>query len=256
MAVEQQAPETEESYSEDEKQVYRDLVKMVNGLQERVKDLEDENSELHARIREKDERIDALEVELQESIQQQASDRARMVSSVREDIADVEKSLEDERETRARSQAKLRKRVSHLASEAGVEIDEDALSEDDKLVRLVRNGPEDVVTNPRKNAQRAYDLLTEINNSDYAHTAQTKQGSVAVFKSTTVRPLLKERYDMDFNSSQIARVFAKVEDIGAESPRRVEHDKTTEQTEYGEKNVHRLRIWRPEQLMGVAEGMN
>jgi len=250
MAVEERS---QDGYSDHEKQVYRDLVKIVNDLQGRVDDLEDETKRLRERVREKDQRIDDLEEQLEESIEQQASDRAQMIGSVREDVDDIEEQIEDEHQTRARSEAKLRKRVSHLGAKAGVEIDEQALSANDKLVRLVRHGPEDVVTNPRKNAERARDLLREIDNSDYAHTAQTKQGPVAVFKSTTVRPLLEERYDMDLNSSQIDRIFEKIEEIGAASPRRVEHDKTTEQTEFGPREIHRLRIWRPEQLVSAAE---
>lgn len=243
------------------KDVIRHLVSQMNQLQDDVEAYQEEIDALRADLRTERSQRKALEEELeaetdslQETIEHQIGERVSAIQDVREEIADIEEAVSDEHETRARSEAKLRKRVNYVAAEAGVDIDDAALHSDDKLVRLVKNGPADVTDRVRANTERACDLLREIDNRQFARLTSVDEGRVAVFKSTDVKPLLEERYGKDFASSQIARVFEKVEDLGGDSPRRVVHDKTSAKTDHGEKQIHRLRIWNPEQIIVAAEG--
>ncbi|WP_276282794.1 hypothetical protein [Halorussus caseinilyticus] len=136
---------------------HHDLAREVRKLREEVEALRAEYESQQVEIeqlrgdlqRERRERKDAEE-ELKKERTQQI---ARAKADVREDVQDLHDTVVDEQQTRSRADAQLKHRVNELADAADVEVTDDDLIEKDRLVRLVRNGPEDVTDSiPSTNA--------------------------------------------------------------------------------------------------------
>ncbi|NEU58619.1 hypothetical protein [Halorussus sp. MSC15.2] len=221
-----------------------------------VADLADRVERLEAAVAQKDVRIDALEDELaaerearETAIRDEQIQRTQIVQNaktdLREEVSELRDSLVAEQKTRSRSDALIEKRVTHLEDELDAEVDDVTVS-GDKLIRLVRCGPDNVVDRVYPVHERARALL--IYATDWGSLVSDGNGRRLVFLAPDVRPYLEARFDRTFSTSEVERVFSKVADFAEDSPRRVRKDKCRE-------GYHRLLVWKPDPLVSAAERM-
>lgn len=211
---------------------------------------------LEAELAEKNTRIDALEDELAaeretraEAIRNEQIQRTQIVQKAKSDLQDeisaLREDLVDEQKTRSRSDALIEKRVTHLADELDTDVDDIAIAED-KLVRLLRRGPDDIADRVYPVHERARELL--IHATDWGSVVNDENGRRLVFLAPDVKPYLEARFDRTFSTSEVERVFGKLAEIAEDSPRRVRKDKSRQ-------GYHRLLVWQPAPLVSAAEGM-
>ncbi|WP_327054026.1 hypothetical protein [Halomicrococcus gelatinilyticus] len=226
-----------------------DIAALVADLRDRVSQLEDSVAEQRARL-------DGLAAELsgerddrEAAIRDEQIQRTQIVQNakddLREDIEALRSDLVDEQKTRSRADALVEKRVTHLADELDVAVD-DAVAAEDKLVRLLRRGPDDVVDRVYPVHERARELL--VHATVWGSLVADENGRRLVFVAPEVKPYLAARFDRTFSTSEVERVFTKLVDLGADSPRRVRKDKSRD-------GYHRLLVWRPDPLLSASERM-
>lgn len=232
-----------------EAQSDEDLGDVVASLRDRVSRLED-------RVAEQSERVDDLRAELAAerddraaAIRDEQIQRTQIVqnakSDLRDEISALREDLVDEQKTRSRADALVEKRVTHLADELDVDAD-DAVVATDKLVRLLRRGPDDVVDRVYPVHERARELL--VHATDWGSLVSDENGRRLVFLAPETKPYLEARFDRTFSTSEVERVFTKLVELGADSPRRVRKDKSRE-------GYHRLLVWQPDPLLSASERM-
>lgn len=206
---------------------------------------------LDDRVQTLEERVEEQDQAREEAIRQQEIKRSQMFANklgdLRDDIQDVHEEVIDEQKTRSRADAKIERRISHIADDLSVEVSEDDIMGDDRLMRLARNGAEDaVVGSVYKVHKRARDLL--VNMDTWADVTNLHGQRAAVYTAPAVKPYLESTYDKSFSTSEVKRVFEKIVELGEDSPRKVRKDKDGE-------NRHRLIIWKPQPLIEATEGM-
>jgi len=248
-------PDAEDSGEEDVKALLNDVLTRQHQLEDTIEELRHENQELRDELAREEQRR-------QEAIQEQEIKRSQMLDAllgsgwggedswtVRDEIAELRDEVRAERQTRAHSYSLLRQRISHTAERAGVSIDADALAAQDKLVRLVRQGAEAVVSTPYEVHRRARTLLLKITNRNWRNITKIDGTRVVEYLAPDVQPLLTEHEGNTIQSNQIARTFDKVDEMAADSSRIVKFDKK----DMGDgRKVHRLRIWSPRHLEEAA----
>lgn len=100
---------------------------------------------------------------------------------------------------------------------------------DDKIQRLIQNGPEDVV-------DRVYEVL--LHAGEWGQKSEDSFGKRITLKSPEVREKLELRRDESLQSKQVRDVFEKIVDLAADSPRKV---KTTKNQEVSASSASTLR---------------
>lgn len=211
---------------------------------------------LEEKLVEQDTRIDALEDELAaerevraEAIRDEQIQRTQIVQNAKSDLQDeistLREDLVDEQKTRSRSDALIEKRVTHLTDELDTDVDDVAIA-GDKLVRLLRRGPDDIADRVYPVHERARELL--IHAADWGSVVSDENGRRLVFLAPDVKPYLEARFDRTFSTSEVERVFVKLAEIAEDSPRRVRKGKSRQ-------GYHRLLVWKPAPLVSAAEGM-
>jgi hypothetical protein len=135
--------------------------------------------------------------------------------AVRDDIS-------TERDQRGREDAKLRRRVAAVAEKAGVDVTDADLLGDDKIQRVLKHGVDDVEESPTITAYRARDLLENI--SSWGRTIDDANGTRVAVTSPTARDRFADARDEELRTSQVKRVFRKIEEWGSSSPRHVDAD--------------------------------
>lgn len=246
-----------EALDDGAKQTIRDLVGMVNDLQARVDDLEDQveqsNEQIADRVQhhiedELDERFRDEQIERTKMLSNQKAGLMDKIDDVREelqsDIDGVHEELIGEQKTRTRADAQINSRISHLADETGATIDEEEIMLQDKLIRAIRNGAQDILADPNRRHERARDLLTML--SSWGSLQNDSNGKRVVVRATDVKDPMSERYDVTMSTTMVRRVFEAVEEWAEDSPRRVRSEKNNE----GE---WRLTVFQPNQLLAAAE---
>ncbi|MFC7079289.1 hypothetical protein [Halorussus caseinilyticus] len=207
---------------------HHDLAREVRKLRQEVEQLranyESQQVELEQLRgdlqRERRERKDAEEELRKERTQQIANAKL----SIHDDIEDLHDTVVDEQQMRSRADAQLKHRVNEVAEAADVEVTDADLIEKDRLVRLVRNGPEDVTDRIYPVHERARALLQHAN--DWGRVVSDANGYRVVYTAPEVRPFLNAYFDRTFKSSEIKRVFEKIRGLAETSPRTVRKDKT------------------------------
>ncbi|MFC7079207.1 hypothetical protein [Halorussus caseinilyticus] len=207
---------------------HHDLAREVRKLREEVEALSAEYESQQVELeqlrgdlqRERREREDAEE-ELKKERTQQI---ARAKADVRDDVAELHDTVVSEQQTRSRADARLKHRVNEVADTAGVEISDEDLIGKDKLVRLVRNGPEDVTDRIYPVHERARALLEHAD--DWGRVVSDANGYRVVYTAPDARPFLNAYFGRTFKSSEIKRVFEKIRGLAETSPRTVRKDKT------------------------------
>lgn len=193
-----------------------------------AKETADLRKELHE---EREARQEVVEELRRERSQQLARDKNTVV----EKVEDVRQDLINEQKTRSRADSEMEQRITTLADEVGVDDLDTALAGEDKLVQLVRNGPDAVI------GGRVYPVHKRVrklllNASDWGRVVSDKNGQRVQFVAPTVKPYLDAEFNRDFKTSEIERIFDKVVDLAGDSPRQVRKGKTSG-------DCHRLSVW-------------
>lgn len=235
-----------------------DLRTLVEDLAERVETLEDENERLRERAEQAEKAAKLAKstaFELEDAVTGDTGSFAaaqiaesegpvldrlddleetrELVSGVRGDVDELQEDLEDERKTRSNHDTQIERRINAVAEKADVEVSAADLARDDKLAQLLSVGPDAITDRVYAVHRRARALLEDPR--EWGDAIEDKNGKRVVYTAPGVRPLLDTKFGRSFTTSEIARIFAKVEELAEDSPRRVVHRKTDEGT-------HMLRV--------------
>lgn len=93
----------------------------------------------------------------------------------------------------------------------------------DKLVRLVQQGPDAVTDRVYPVHERAKVLLEHT--SEWGTVVSDSNGQRVVYTAPKARPYLNAYFNRRFTSSELKRIFEKIEDLAAISPPTVRVDK-------------------------------
>jgi polyhydroxyalkanoate synthesis regulator phasin len=156
------------------------------------------------------------------------------VEEVRDDVDELREDLVAEQQMRSQQDSLVERRVAAVGEKAGVEISDADLVDDDKIAQLLRVGPDAVTDRVYAVHRRARTMLE--NARDWGTVVSDGNGVRVVFKAPEVRPYLDARFDREFSTSEVERIFSKVEDLAADSPRKVQKRKTDE-------GNHLLAVW-------------
>jgi archaellum component FlaC len=235
-------------------------------VEERVEECIDERvteatADLRAELEQKDEQIDALEARIEELKAQptvefrENSDGTSglgslfigdhpvgaRINGLDSNLDSVEGSVEDlradlvaEQKTRSQHDSLVERRVAAVAEKAGVDISDEDLVDDDKIAQLLRVGPDAITDRVYPVHRRARTMLES--GREWGTLVSDENAVRIVFKAPEVRPYLDARFDREFSTSEIERIFSKVEDLAADSPRKVRKRKTDE-------GHHMLAVW-------------
>lgn len=120
--------------------------------------------------------------------------------------------------------AKLRRKLHSVAEQAGLTADEttDAAAEQDKLNRLLKYGPSDVVDRVHNVHERARTLLEHA--GEWGRRASDKFGTRITLTGAAVKERLSLARDEQLSSTEVRRVFQKLEALAKDSPRKVVAD--------------------------------
>lgn len=213
------------------------VMQRLEALEDRVDELESENKELRDELQRERETRKAL-IEAKSNTTDDISlgsvfIAGRPVGSMVEglddatdtladEIDEVDAKIDEEQQNRGQQDAKLRRRIAALAEKAGVEIHESDILGDDKITRVLKHGVEDVEGNPGDTDRRAQAVLRNI--GKWGQTANDAHGKRLLITSPTVVDRLDDYRDEQLATSQVKRVFWKIEEWGADSPRSVSAD--------------------------------
>jgi hypothetical protein len=216
-----------------------------NGTQETVEVPRDDFQQLVAAVEEQSQRIDELEDKLERKttrnkIRTRQSHKAIAGTSDFDHtddcfpliehidpsttIADVQEAVRQEQITRSREDGRLGRQIQQLAGEVDVDLEDLSSDEIDKIARLGNNGPSDVVDGRITGVhERAYDLVRNFGE----WSSPTKENGRQMFEISwpDAREKLSLLRNESLQTSQVRRVFEKVEELAVNSPRsvRIEH---------------------------------
>jgi len=137
-------------------------------------------------------------------------------------IEALEADLQDETDRVAADTAKLRRELHLLAGEVDVDLTDSAVCGDDKITRVIRNGPEAVETTVNPVDRRAAAILSNIDR--WGQRTTDAYGERFVLTARVAKDRLQDTHDESLASSQLKRVFEKLQAWGRDSPRTVSAD--------------------------------
>lgn len=137
-------------------------------------------------------------------------------------LGNIQDQISEERDKRGQEIAMVRRRIGAVADEAGVKIDNADLMGDDKIRRAMRDGADAVESSVYASYKRAVLLLRNINDVG-THTGD-KMGERFTVDTPSAKEFFRTRNDEKLKSSQIKRIFEKIDEWGADSPRQVNTD--------------------------------
>ncbi|OYR79290.1 hypothetical protein DJ84_18210 [Halorubrum ezzemoulense] len=229
------------------------LEQRLEGALDRIDDLEATVADQEETIDEQADRIEELERDLENHITPRLEGMSGQLSTVRELLAsdgvlgvdEYEEFVEDnggvldqfiepntgvlgnihdeiaeERDKRGQEIAMVRRRIGAVADEADVEVDNADLMGDDKIRRAIRDGADAVENSVYSSHRRAVELLRNIN--DVGSRTTDKMGPRFTVDTPSAKQFFRTRNDEKLKSSQIKRVFEKIEQWGDDSPRQVD----------------------------------
>lgn len=150
-------------------------------------------------------------------------------TDVEGELDDLKRQLRDQREQRGNDLARLRRRVHHLADELDIDVSDSAVTGDDKITQLLKHGPEAVSNNPQEHTtlQRGRAVLSHA--TDWGEeTADGHFGHRITFYGPTVKEKLELHRNENLQSTQIKRVFERLEELAADSPRKATYSKSAD----------------------------
>jgi len=211
-----------------------ELTREVRQLREEVRDLRSDVDDQQNTIDRQETEIEELRSDLQverhtrkeaeEDLKKERTQQiARAKADVREDVHDLHDTIRTEQQTRSQADARLKHRLSDIADEADIDVTDADLIAKDKLVRLVQQDPSAVTDRVYPVHHRAKALLEHP--EEWGRVVSDANGQRAVYTAPKVRPFLNAYFDRSFASSELKRIFEKVEDLAAISPRTVRVDK-------------------------------
>lgn len=127
--------------------------------------------------------------------------------------------LDDETHNRGVQDAKLRRRIEAVADKAGVDLTESDLLGDDKIVRVLKHGAEDVVDRAFPVHFRAQAILRNL--GEWGRLASDSNGRRHLLATSEAKQRLKDKRDESLNSKEVHRAFRKIVEWGEDSPRTV-----------------------------------
>lgn len=229
------------------------LEQRLEGALDRIDDLEATVTEQRETIDEQAGRIEELEATIERDIDPRLDAVSTQLSSVRELLAtdgiigdeqyeqfveqhggvldqfiepntgvlgNIHDEISEERDKRGQEIAMVRRRIGAVADEADVEVDNADLMGDDKIRRAIRDGADAVENSVYSSHRRAVELLRNIN--DVGSRTTDKMGPRFTVDTPSAKQFFRTRNDEKLKSSQIKRVFEKIEQWGDDSPRQVE----------------------------------
>lgn len=140
---------------------------------------------------------------------------------------DLENEIESEKQQRSQADAVLERKIATVAQASDADVNvEDAAMGMDKITRLIKIGPDDVVDRVYAVHERAQVLLEHL--PDWGDTISDAKGN----RLQITAPEAAEKIGLvraeSVSSEQVKRVFEKVEELAADSPRRVSVGKNGE----------------------------
>lgn len=231
------------------------LEERIDDLEATVADQEETIAEQQETIDEQAERIGELEATIERDIDPRLDAFSTQLSSVRELLATdgiigdeqyerfveehggvldqfiepntgvlgkLEDEIEGEKRERSIADAKLEQRVGRLADAADIDVDDSDMMGDDKIRTAMRDGAKAVENTVYPSHERAVDLLRNID--DVGTHASDTYGRRFTVDTPAAKEFFRVHSGENLASSQIKRVFEKIEDWGADSPRRVTAD--------------------------------
>ncbi|MFC7070594.1 hypothetical protein ACFQL9_13150 [Halobaculum lipolyticum] len=120
--------------------------------------------------------------------------------------------------------AKLRRKLHSVADAAGIstEATTEAAAHEDKLNRLLRYGPTDVTDTVYAVHNRARDLLEHA--GDWGRKTSDSLGTRITLTASAVKERLSLKRGESLSSTEVRRVFEKLEALASDSPRKVVAD--------------------------------
>lgn len=211
-----------------------ELTQEIRDLRTEVHDLRSDLNTQQSTIEQQETQIEELQNDLQaerkarkqaeEDLKKERTQQiARAKADVREDVQELYDTVQTEQQTRSQADARLKQRLNDFADEADIEITDADLIAKDKLVRLVQQGPDAITDRVYPVHERAKVLLEHAD--DWGTVVSDANGQRVVYTAPEVRPFLNAYFNRSFASSELKRVFEKIEDLAAISPRTVRVDK-------------------------------
>lgn len=148
-----------------------------------------------------------------------------VIAELEEELDDLEDRLVAEQQTRSQHDSRIERRVSLLADEVDVDLTDATVAGEDSIQRLLKYGPEDLGGQTYEWHHRARDLLSYA--GEIGHTVRDEFGHRITITGPDARTELKKIRNETLSSSQVRRVFENIENLAADSPRKV-HAKTGE----------------------------
>jgi len=120
--------------------------------------------------------------------------------------------------------AKLRRKLHSVADAAGISDQEvtDAATHEDKLNRLLKYGPSDIVDKVYAVHNRARDLFEHA--GEWGRTTSDSLGTRITLTASAVKERLGLKRGESLTSTAVRRVFEKLEALARDSPRNVSAD--------------------------------
>jgi uncharacterized protein YoxC len=209
-----------------------EIMRQLAAMRQRMTTLEETVEAKNERIDELEEQNTQLEDDIQWLKENSAKERAQLnqrVHSVEQDISEVRgcpEAVREERDTRAREDAQLRRRMAALAEKAGVEVTDADLLGDDKIKRVITHGVDDVESRPTTTHQRAGTLLERL--PEWGTTMSDKKGRRVAITAPEVRERMKDVRGENLQTSQVNRVFEQIVEWTGDSPRHASFDTSRE----------------------------
>lgn len=150
-----------------------------------------------------------------------------------ETIADLREDLINEQKTRSRQDSQIERKINEVADASGVDLDDAAVAGQDKIQRMIANGPEDVTDRVYSVHERAREVL--LHAGEWGTAVEDSFGRRIALKGPEVREKLELARNEDLQSKQVGDVFDKIVELASDSPRKVKTGKNDD-------NVRVLRI--------------
>ena len=141
-----------------------------------------------------------------------------------ETIDELRADLINEQKMRSKSDTNIERKVESLADAVDVDLQDSVVTGEDKIVRLLRYGPDDIVDHAYPVHERAREVLEHAGSWGKKH--QDSFGSRIILRSNDVREGLELVRNESLQPKQVRDVFEKLVELAQDSPRKVRMAKT------------------------------
>ncbi|MFC7098865.1 hypothetical protein [Halobaculum marinum] len=224
---------------EKQRETINDQQKVIEDLTERVEELEDRTTNTQQLC----ERLDELERTVTIKHERHLSwldeiivgDESGYLTDNQEEFLDDHGSLIDclltrtdqdvdtPTDTPSRETTRLRRIVESVADSVGIDTeDELGGASEDRLTRLLKYGPSDITDRVYAVHNRCRDLLSHL--GKWGKATNDAYGRRITITAATVKEKLGLKRDEQLTSTEVRRVFEKLEALASDSPRTVNAD--------------------------------